>query len=322
MTKKNSNKILLIVLLAFIGVLIIVKVVNLSGKDKNFKSQFGELDTTDIAQILIYPKVENGEEMKFYMQDSVWIAEKDGKIFQLRENTVENFITDIKTFKPTRLAAKTQEKWADYQLNDSLGTRLIVKNSEGENTLDLMIGKFSVKQNQNQNQYQQGGQMNIEGITYVREYDEDEIYAIDGFVAFTFNQKFDSFRESSLVKSQKENMTKLQFEYGDSSFIAIKQDSLWLVNDKVGENAKFDSYLTSISNKSGQTFDDEYVPIGNPVYTLKISGDNMTETKIEAFLKDSANYIIHSNYNQEAYFIANKTFVDGIFKSEKYFTGK
>lgn len=320
MAKKNSNKILLIVLLSLLVVFAIFKISNISGKEKNFKSEFGEIDTNDIAQILLYPATENGEEIKFFKENKLWKAEKSGKIYDLRENAVENLITEIKNFKPTRLAAKTKDKWADYQVNDSLGTRLIVKNSKGDDMLDMMIGKFGIKQKQNQYQYQQNGNMNIDGTTYVREYSEDETYSVEGFVSFTFNQKFNTFRENSLFKLKKDDITKLQFEYQDSSYIAMKQDSLWVLDDKIGVETIFNTYLSQISNKTAQNFDDDYTPVGNPVYSLKISGNNMADTKLSAYQKDSANYIVNSTYNPDAYFIVDKSFIDAVFKPINYFT--
>jgi len=316
MAKKNSNKILIVVLLGLIIGFLILKIAGNSGKETNFKTKFGNLDTTDFAQILLYPASEKGAEIKFYKQDNVWVGEKDGSVYKLKENTVENFIKEIKILKPVRLAAKSNEKWADYQVNDSLGTRLMVKNSKGDVNLDIMIGKFSVKQSQNQ---YQGGNMNFEGITYVREYDEDEVYSIDGFVAFTFNQKLSAFRENTFIKAEKDNINKLQFEYIDSSFIAMKQDTTWLINGKIADNSKMKTYLQSLSNKTMQTFEDDYTPIGNPVFTLKISGDNFSEIKIQAYVKDSENYVLTSSLNNGAYFSATKSVVNEIFKGPKYF---
>ncbi len=122
---------------------------------------------------------------------------------------------------------------------------------------ELMIGKFTYKQVSNP--YAGYGGNNIEGTTYVRLSGEEEIYAVEGFLAFSFSGGFNDWRDKSFLKCKKEDITKVTFTMpADSSFILAMKDSLWFAGSQPVDSAKTANFLNSLSLIDGQDFRDGY----------------------------------------------------------------
>ena len=95
---------------------------------------------------------------------------------------------------------------AELQLNDTSATR--VKVYQGDKlALDLLIGKFSYQKGNNPygGMYGGGGT----GTSYIRLADKEEAYAVEGFLTFSFNQQFNSFRKQTLAKFDNHQHQKL-----------------------------------------------------------------------------------------------------------------
>ena len=138
-----------------------------------------------------------------------------------------NVFNELLAVKTERLVARTENKWGDFHVNDSLGTRVIV-NEGNKTTLDMYVGRFSYKPPVQQ--YNQYGQQNYgTGISHIRLNGEAEVFAVQGYMSMSLNQKFSSWRNQNFTNLNKNDLVKIDFTYpGDSGFVAILKDSLWL----------------------------------------------------------------------------------------------
>ena len=193
---------------------------------------------------------------------------------------------------PKRLAARGEAKWNEFQV-DSTGSR--VKVIEGSDvTLDLVIGRFS---------FQQPRTMN----TFVRLYNDTDVYEVDGFLDMTFNQGANSFRDGTLINADFNSWIQLRFNYpADSSFQLMKTGDDWFVNDIKADSSKTVDYLRRLSKLSNSSFIDDFNPekFINPTYSLSISTADLQFTELKGFA-DTTQYVIHSSENPEAYFDGN-----------------
>jgi len=315
MSRRFNNKSLIIVFATLLLLFVFVKFYQSVKTESTLKTNLVEIDTSKVSRILLYPISEKGKEIVFVKEGHVWKV-SDGKVSTEIEKTKVNILlAQLIQMKSKGLTSRTKDKWAEYQVTDTSGT--CVKTFEGgKKTLDLMVGKFTYQKSDNP--YAGGG---VIGTSYVRLANENEIYAVDGFLTFTFNQPFNSWRNQTLVKLNKSDITKLEFKYqGDSSFVVTKQDKEWVINGIPIDSTKLNNYLNSLGNKTSSSFDDSFIPAGNPYCELIIEGKNMSSLTVNAFVKEMDQFELNSSINSKAWFLSDRkgVFMD-VFKGKKDF---
>ena len=319
MKRRRNNKILLLILGALLALYFISEWSDKS--ERTFRTELVTIDTAQISSILLYPKAGKHEEIRFTKENNVWMVHKGAVKARTRVGAVEGLLTQLLQIKPKRLAAKSKDKWVDFQLNDTLATRIKVQETKGKESLDLMIGKFSYQQNPNP---YGGGRNNVSGTSYVRLAAEEEIYAVDGFLTFSFNQPFSAWRDQTFLKANKEDLIKLSFEYpGDTGFVVIKQDSVWIVDGAPADSLQMENYLNLLANRTNAEFEDGFTAPAQADYRLTVEGNNMAPLVITSYRSAADDsYILHSSLNPGVYFKSNASdiFAD-IFKPRAIFTG-
>ncbi|MCU0332451.1 MAG: DUF4340 domain-containing protein [Ignavibacteriaceae bacterium] len=303
MFQKVNNKILGIIfgILVLIGLFLFVFD---GGKtERTFREVLVDIDTIKVTEILIYPKSQNHKEVKLYKEKEGWrVILPSGVSSKVLNDRINNLFAQLMAIKPKRLAARDESKWNELQV-DSTGSR--VKVFEGSKlALDLVIGRFS---------FQQPRTMN----TFVRLYNDKDVYEVDGFLDMTFNQGANIFRDGTVIKSDYNNWQQLQFIYpADSSFQLVKSGNSWLLNGKLTDSLKTVNYLNRLANLSNNSFVDnvKIEPSSIPTYSLNITTSDLKFIEIKGYL-DSTSSIIHSSQNPEAWF-------DGSSLSNTIFVGR
>ncbi len=298
-----NNKILAIIfgILVLIGILIILFQ---GGKnERTFRDVLVDVDTTSITEILIYPKSQNHKEVKLFKDKDEWrVTLPAGKTAKVTDQRMSSLFAQLLAIIPKRLAARDESKWSELQV-DSAGSRVKVF-QDSKLSLDLVIGRFS---------FQQPRTMN----TFVRLYNDKDVYEVDGFLDMTFNQGANIFRDGTVIKSDHNTWQQIQFVYpADSSFQIVKSGSTWLLNGKTTDSLKTINYLNRLANLSNNSFIDEPEIIANdtPTYSLNITTNDMKFIEVKAF-QDITSLIIHSSQNPEAWF-------DGASLTNTIFVGR
>ncbi|MBT3208308.1 MAG: DUF4340 domain-containing protein [Bacteroidetes bacterium] len=321
-----KSKTLIIILTILIIAVAITKLIDHNKGERSFKSKLITLDSANVTVIKIYPKSYNFQEVKLAKDNSDWNLYYDNKIVNADIQAVQSMINELRALKTIRQAARSSEKWEKFELTDSTGTRVVVEEN-GEIVADLMVGKFSYKQAQNQNPYQQQQQGTM--TTYVRLTDEDEVYAVSGYLSMTFNREPNSFRNKMLLNADIENWTKLSFDYSlEESFLLAKEGEKWTLNGMLTDSVETQNFLNQLAHlySSGFVDDIEETTLTNNTHSLTIEGNNFTPIDIRAYSADPENeYIITSTENTKTYFsgkledLFNKIFVNKMkfFKMEE-----
>ena len=285
-----NNKILAIVfgILVLIGILIFLFQ---GGKnERTFRDVLVDVDTTSITEILIYPKSQNHLEVKLFKDQDEWrVTLPTGGTAKVTNQRISSLFSQLLAIKPKRLAARDESKWSELQV-DSTGSRVKVF-QDSKLTLDLVIGRFS---------FQQPRTMN----TFVRLYNDKDVYEVDGFLDMTFNQGANIFRDGTVISSDLNNWQQIQFVYpADSSFQIVKSGSTWFLNGKPTDSLKTINYLNRLANLSNNSFIDEPEINANdtPTYLLNITTNDLKFIEVKAF-QDITSLIIHSSQNPEAWF--------------------
>lgn len=314
MFKKMNLKNLAIIFVALLAVVVIIRVFESKKGERSFRKDLVNFDVADVSGISIIPK-SGDKQINLDKKADGWKVGNGEKSYNADQTMVENMMTDLLKLVPKRVAATTKEKWNDYEVTDSLATRVIVK--DGNKTVaDIFIGKFSYQQPKNQ--FQRQGTM----TSYVRLAGDKIVFAVDGFLSMTYNRDINSFRNKYLIKAKKADLNKITFNYPDSSYTMLKENNQWMISGLLADSASVDKYLSSIATTSNQDFVDnvEIGTLGQAQFSVLFEGDNFSPIDVKSYnnLLDTVhNVLITSTYNKGTVFSGTKS--DLI---EKIFVGK
>ncbi len=307
--KKLNNTILAAIFGGLVLVFILVRTFRSPATERNFKTDIVNIDTSKVSEINIYsPK--SAELLKLQRSGEDWMVIQGSVQAKAVKNTITGVLSNLMSIKPQRLASAREANWEQFNVTDSAGIRVVVKEA-GKESLDLIVGKTTYKQAQPSPQQQQmGGQPNIVGETYVRLNGEKETYVTAGFLEMLLSQPADSYRSKTLVKASTKDITRLAFNYpADSSFTLQKLDTIWQINEQRADQGRVDQYLNRLTSVSGSSFSNDASPGSNPDFQLAIEGNNQLQIFVRAW-QSGSNYIINSSINPDSYFTSAK---DGIF---------
>jgi hypothetical protein len=323
MTKRLDNKRLLYLLTGLVAILILTVIIKIPKENGTLRDKIADFDTSGVAKIIIHPKAGKGDSFELYRQNSKWMVKQGSIESASQPGAVENIFSETLGLKPESLASVNKKEWARYDLTDSLATRIEFLNKKGKRMADLMFGKMDYKQQQNP--YAGYGGNNVQVTSYVRLHNENKVYAVSGFISFTFGTSFNDWRDKTFIKTDRNNITRMIFTYpADSSFTLIRNGNLWNIAEAKADSSKVAGYLNTLVQENGQKIMDNFHPSGNPVYQLKIEGNNMKDIDVSCYNNIAGGeYIVNSSLNPEIYFSTKKKEIpDRIFKSAGYFLDK
>jgi hypothetical protein len=323
MSNRFDNKKLLSILGVLIIILLLTFILKVPKEKATLKGSLVELDTSDVSKIVIIPKISAGDPFEFVKENNKWTVRQGNIVSKPAEGAIQNILNEILSIKPQSLAAVDKSKWKEFELTDSLATKVKILNIKGKELADVLIGKFSYRQVANPYGYSGGD--NIEGTSYVRVNNEKEIYAVEGFLAFSFNGKFSDWRDKTFIRCKTEDIIKITFTFpGDSSYLLIKKDSGWLAGDMLADSINVSNYLNELKYINGQDFKDDFRPASNPEYQMIVEGNNLLSFSVKCFSAEGTDdYILNSSLNPDVCFASKKNGIfSQVFKPEKYFFKK
>ena len=290
MFKNISSKNLLIVFVVLLAIAAFFIYYDSSHEIRTFKKDIVNIDTSAVTAISIYPKVTKHKEVRLYKEGNYWQVKIDNnRSVPAEEAKVKTLLNDLVQLKANSVAAQNESKWAEFKV-DSSGTR--VKVFEGnDNTLDLIIGKFT---------YQRRSM-----ASYIRVKGDKNVYRVNGFLEYSFNQKPNFFRNNKIVNDNPSNWNKLTYTYPDSSFQLVKDTSgYWTINNVRTDSVKTASILRLLSHVTGTNFIDNPDPslLGKAIYTLTIESTIAGKPAAITVSALSDQLIIHSSQNPDSYF--------------------
>lgn len=304
MFSNKSNRNLGIILLVLVVIVVIIFVTD--GKnERSFRENLVDIDTTQVSEITI-SSIAHGD-VRLFKNNDGWMVDLDeNNSVSVPDNKIKNLLNQLLDIKPKRLAARSQSKWKDFQV-DSSGTRVVVKEG-GSKALDIIIGRFA---------FQQPRTMN----TYVRLQNDVDVYEVNGFLQSTFNQEPDNFRDGRVLGKQGkyDNWKNIEFNYPDSSFQLVKVNDKWRTIKYQVDSAKTAQYLRRISDLSTNKFIKDISPesLTSPIYSMNIQKEEGDPIQINAYNKDNK-IVITSTANTEAVFNGSENnFWKKLFIGEK-----
>lgn len=313
MFKQKNNRTLFIILAVLAGIFILITFLNSGKANRNFPTDFGKLDTAAISTIYVYPKSEQHAEIKLTRTGTGWQITQGDRVAIANGGNLRRILADLVTIKLQKTVALSSDKWTDYEVTDSLATRIKIMEGNTE-SLYLLLGKTGFKQVVDE----QDQQPNRVGISYARLAHEDEVYEVAGFLSQTFDRGFDTWRSSRLAIFNREKLTQLHFQYpAGSGFSLAKVASGWELDGSPANNKQVQVYFGGISTLNSTQFADEFIPPAQPDFQLNITGNNMSPASILGHIVDE-NYYVQVSLKPDTW-VNDKSLFQRIFVEKERF---
>lgn len=298
-----KNKTLLLIFLTLL-VVFLASQFAFEKKKRTFKTELIQLDTSAITSILLYPKSDNQEEILLKKEADFWAISKGNVTNKANQDAVTSILRNLVLIKTKRVASKSQDKWVDYEVDASNGSR--IKAYAGDKLLeDFIVGRFNFNQQTRQ------------GVSYVRLEGGDEVYAVDGFLSMTMSQGFEAYRNKEILKVNKANLTQIAINTLGTTTILQKSGESWTQDGGPVDSTTLFNYLDGLQHITGGTFADDFEDLqtNDLLYkTLALTGNNLASPIIIKAFKDTTRtnpFVIQSSLNPENYFESGE---NGIFE--------
>ena len=301
MSGKFNNRVLLLIFIGLGALLIITRYTRVRKSERTLLTDLAVVDTSQVSRFSLFPLAEGGQEIQFSRDGNAWRVQLGEISAPAGSSGVRSVLAEIGSLKAQQLVARDPDRWVDYQVVDSLGTRVVIR--EGSKvSLDMIVGRFQY-QPPPQGSYNMYGQNQVSGKTYIRISGEDEVYSVDGFFALSVNQQFNRWRDNSLSLVNRSLLTRMHFEYpSDTGFVAQRSADGWMVAGLMADSAHMENFLNRISRASFTDFEDGFQPLGEPDFKLTLEGDQMTPVMIRGFSRPDSSLILNSSMNPETWF--------------------
>ena len=308
MFSKFNIKTLVIVFAVLLAVVVASELFD-SGKSRNFRKVISELVPEEVTKLEVTPRGATESYTIERVGDDWQIVTAAGS-FVADPNAATSMLETLKLLKPERVVGTKESKWQSLELVDSLASR--VRAFAGKKVLtDLMVGKFDYSQPTDPRQQQ--GKM----TSYVRLTNEPESYAVDGFMSMTFNRKPEELRNRSLTSVNKTDITRIQFNYGNETFVLEKQNENWLAGGVMADSAQVADYLGTVARLNSSEFA-EAPKTGTPSQSIVLEGNNFSAVQLDAYA-DAMGVVIGSSANKGTWFTDANDLFNRVFVSKEQF---
>jgi hypothetical protein len=313
MSSKFNNRTLLVVLILLGTLFVIARLTTVKKSSRTLRTELVSIDTARVSTILLYPKAEKGQSLLFERNGASWTVTREEVKAAANAGSLQQIIGELQDLKAEQLVARSPGQWEQFEVTDSLGTRVVVRDN-GKTMLDLVVGRFQYQPAPGGNGMY--GQNQGTARTYVRLKDEKEVYAVDGFLAIRLNQPFEQWRDRTVTRLDVSGLSRIIFDYpADSGFIAEKSEAGWMVAGMLADSTSMDRFLKQLARKSHAKFTAPVQSGTNPDFTVTFEGDNMKSQSIRVY-QQPGEMVLNSSYNPDTWFSVTR---EGLFG--EIFTG-
>jgi len=288
--KKVSTIRLFIILVVLLLIYGLSEYLSNTGRSKSLRNVLVTIDPEAVTQIVISSK---GETTTISKKELEWYVSNGDYEFKADADKVSNAVSTLQTIIPSRIATRNPEKWKEFQV-DSSGVRVSVMEGN-EKSLDIILGRFGM----------QGQQFH----TYVRLYDENDVYVANNFMSFSLPGNSNGYRNGKVVSIAADSIKSINFQYNDSSFMLIQSlNGGWLADQESVDSVKVSSYFNTLKNKISSSFYE-----GDPGTTIN------QDIGLEVLLISNRKITISAQVSGDGLLIQSSTNKDALFTDPSLF---
>jgi hypothetical protein len=302
-----TNKTLLLIFVFFIVLYLIFSRVMSSRTVPPFDATLIQVDTAEILNIEIFPH--KGPAYTLHHTDGQWIVSNGTLSLPARVDRLLIMLDQIDTIRTFELVSKRTEDWEKYGLTEKLGTRIKIYRTNGQKE-DFIIGKTDFDTDLKKS------------IAYMRLSDQEEVFAVNGFLPFQLERHFNDLRNKELFR--KTALVELPDLFIYQSLDTLVQFNLFdqgkekNAGDSGLDSAALADYLQTIRRSSGSLFADDFDELSSERYfhqRIRLFYNQKQDSIFISCYRDSTRlkpFIIHSSDNPKSFFYSDSL---GLYKS-------
>ena len=290
-----SNKILGIILAALVLLFLANRFFS-GNKNRSFDPNVLSLDTEQVNRLEI--SIPGDINSILTKKDDGWSVSNGTDSYRADDNAVNSVLNELKAIEADKVVGRSDEKAEAHETSPEKGTRIVAKKDK-KTLADLFVGRFSFNQQTRQ------------PISYVRLANKEETYLVNKFLAMSLKKDFNSLRDKTLVKVEKDQISNLTVSSDGIQNQISKVGDEWHSNDGIVlDSLKMDNYLDRLASLNGTIFS-ESTAIGADSHSLHIGLSNGENVTIDASIVEENQFRVTSSSQPQNVFESNE---NGIFK--------
>lgn len=112
--------------------------------------------------------------------------------------------------------------------------------------------------------------------TYIRPVESDDVHLVSASLAFIESRGLNGWRDKSIVKVPREEIRRVTYHYGDTTFSLEFRDSLWTLDGARGDDALVNTLLASLADVQADGFlEPPPSPVPPATATVKYAGKEL-----------------------------------------------
>ncbi len=286
-------------------------------KQRSFDPVFLQVDTASVTSLEISPK-EGDTPFRLEKEGGNWKLKVNELNTSAKKQMVNSLLGSIVKIEAQRITAKDPAKWSEYEVTEE-GSNRLQAFAGNKKVADIVVGRFSMNP------------QTRSGTSYLRPADQNNVYAVDGFLSMSLAPKANSFRNGELLNLSTEEVQAFTLKDESQNPLYSIEKSLngnWVeLNGVPLDSSKTVQFMNNIKLTSGTEFFDEALPGGSPVRSLEVKKADGETVVLNAFNAptNASNkpFVITSSSNPEAKILSDSTGIFGrVFKGIENFVAE
>lgn len=292
---------LLLILIALILAYFLIDWSN-SRSDQSFDPLVVALDTAAVNKIELNIK-DQPVNLTIEKKPEGWFINEGTMEAPADPMRIKNLLSQISDIQALRFAAKSKEKWNDFEIGDD-ATRVIAYQDD-QKLADFYVGRFAFNQ------------QTRSGTSYVRLAGEEAVYAVEGFLSISFSPGIDAYRNKSLWKTEVDNISLVNFPTKEIE-LHKSESGMWDLENLKLDSTAWNNYLTRIATAQAQNFEYEISNwAGQPFWSMKaadlqidVQADTNSQGQLILQVQEGADPVIVNDKDSVIYNKLMKPFID------------
>lgn len=281
-------------------------------KTRSFDPNLFPVDTSAIDLIEVHSKSDDFAQIKLARTANGWTASNGTVTTAAQANIINATLGQMVQAKATRIAAKSKEKWTNFEIDEATAKSHIKAFAGGKLQADFWVGGFRFNNETRQ------------GTSFIRKSDNDAVYAVDGFISMSLGQGFSGYRNNSMIKFNELDITKLSVQQDGQSANYQRAANQWInANGETMDSTKMTNYLKGLANFTASKFADDFQETDAAItshQSLRIEANNgsapITINCYQVSGRENP-YICQSSTTPDTWFAGDSTsFYAKLFKTE------
>ena len=166
-------------------------------------------------------------------------------------------------------------------------------------------------------------QNSVEGITYFKIDDSDNIYAAVSFIGMMATMPVDQWRNNFVIQCDAEKVRRIEVKSPEEIFVLAKDGNEWKINDIIADTNAVQQYIGQLSFQHVNQYENSQTNMGEEIYKLRIEQENASPIIVSCYAINDSTLHIRSSQNPELFRTGvTEPFITTCFKKRIDFIAK